>query len=243
VTPGPRWLKRAYLTAPVVLLAVAWLCIATAESVRAQVDTVDWIISVRWTAPGDDGMVGRASEYDVRYSLSPINAGNWNSALPATGEHPPSAAFATDSFTITGLLADTPYYVAVKARDEAFNWSPLSNVITKRSTINLGTGVDDGSGAMLPVSTELGYNYPNPFNPSTSIDFVLPRSMRVQLAIINELGQRIATLMDGVVLSPGPHTVVWDGRSDGGAHVASGVYFYQLVAEDRTIARAMTMLK
>jgi hypothetical protein len=241
--PGARRVIQAYLTAPVILFTVAVLCLATAPSARAQVDTVDWIISVRWTAPGDDGMVGTASAYDVRYSLNPITAGNWNSATQATGEHAPSPAFSTDSFTIMGLLPDTPYYVAVKARDEASNWSVLSNVITKRSTINLGTGVDDGSGAMLPVSTELGYNYPNPFNPSTSIDFSLPRTMRVRLAIINELGQRIATLMNGAVLSAGPHTVVWNGRSDAGAQVASGVYFYQLVAEDRTISRAMTMLK
>jgi len=85
-------------------------------------------IDVTWTAPGDDGNVGTASQYDIRYSESPITVGNWDQATTVAGEPSPQVAGTTETYAIAGLLDNTTYYVAIKAADEANNWSPLSNV-------------------------------------------------------------------------------------------------------------------
>ena len=85
-------------------------------------------IDVTWTAPGDDGNVGTANQYDIRYSESPITVSNWDQATTVAGEPSPQVAGSTETYTIAGLLDNTTYYVAIKAADEANNWSPLSNV-------------------------------------------------------------------------------------------------------------------
>ena len=85
-------------------------------------------IMLTWTAPGDDGDVGVASEYDIRYSISPIDEGNWDSATQVVGEPTPSPAGTNEFFTVTGLSTDTTYYFAMKTADEVPNWSELSNV-------------------------------------------------------------------------------------------------------------------
>ncbi|HEX7077291.1 MAG TPA: fibronectin type III domain-containing protein [Candidatus Eisenbacteria bacterium] len=86
-------------------------------------------ISVRWTAPGDDGTTGTATSYDIRYSTSAITSSNWTSATQATGEPTPATAGTTQSFTIAGLVGSQTYYVAIKTTDDRGNVSLLSNVV------------------------------------------------------------------------------------------------------------------
>ena len=88
----------------------------------------------------------------------------------------------------------------------------------------------------------VGQNFPNPFNPSTSIVFELPRPMQARLEIYDVRGRRIRTLFSGPAQA-GSTTVDWDGLDDGGNAVASGVYTYALVTEDGTSARRMTLVK
>jgi len=82
-------------------------------------------------------------------------------------------------------------------------------------------------------------NYPNPFNPSTVITFAIPRQEQVQLRVYNAIGQRIRTLINSQ-RSAGSHTVVWDGKDHLGREVASGTYFYELVAG--TFSKSARML-
>ena len=88
-----------------------------------------------------------------------------------------------------------------------------------------------------PGAFSLSPNYPNPFNPSTTIPFTLPRSSRVTIAVYNTLGEKVATLADGMYAT-GAHTVIW--KADG---FASGVYFYRLQAEKFTETRRMMLVK
>ncbi|MFQ6042309.1 MAG: fibronectin type III domain-containing protein, partial [Candidatus Poribacteria bacterium] len=87
-------------------------------------------ITLTWTAPGDDGDTGTASEYDIRYSTDTITASSWDSATQVMDEPAPQPAGTSESFTVTGLSAKTTYYFAIKTADEAPNWSALSNVAT-----------------------------------------------------------------------------------------------------------------
>jgi len=84
-------------------------------------------IILTWTAPGDDGNTDTASQYDIRYSTSPITASNWEAATECDGEPPPLLAGSPESFTVTGLASSTPYYFALKTGDEVPNCSDLSN--------------------------------------------------------------------------------------------------------------------
>jgi hypothetical protein len=79
-------------------------------------------------------------------------------------------------------------------------------------------------GSRIPGTVELDHNYPNPFNPSTTIRYALPERSRVTLSVYNTLGQEVATLVNNTE-GPGYHEVKFDG-----SNLASGVYFYRLQA-------------
>ncbi len=94
-----------------------------------------------------------------------------------------------------------------------------------------------------PSTFALHQNHPNPFNPSTTIRFDVPKEGRVSVRIYNLSGQLIRTLQDGVA-SVGTHKVVWDGKDNNGHEVTSGVYFYRLEAANTlSTTKRMTMLK
>lgn len=85
-------------------------------------------IDLTWTALGDDGDTGTASQYDIRYSTSAIiTEADWEAAAQCTDEPSPSPAGTAESFTVTGLSPTTTYYFALKTADEVPNWSGLSN--------------------------------------------------------------------------------------------------------------------
>jgi phosphodiesterase/alkaline phosphatase D-like protein len=79
------------------------------------------------------------------------------------------------------------------------------------------------------VSHLTAQNYPNPFKDATLIEYVLPEASDVDLTVYDVFGHEVVTLVRGFQTA-GRHSVNWNGTSDGGAHVASGVYFYRLTA-------------
>jgi hypothetical protein len=81
----------------------------------------------------------------------------------------------------------------------------------------------------VPSSFALMQNFPNPFNPSTTIRYELPVPGMVTLKIYNVLGQEVCTLVNEVQ-NAGPHVVIWNSQNDAGRSVASGVYFYRCTA-------------
>ena len=98
--------------------------------------------------------------------------------------------------------------------------------------------------AVLPKAFALGQNYPNPFNPSTTIAYDIPegKEVQVRLNIYNVRGQLVRTLVDEVK-SEGAYQIQWDGSSNNGQKVSSGVYFYRLVAGEFNQTRKMVILK
>jgi hypothetical protein len=127
-----------------------------------------------------------------------------------------------------------------------------------------GHVVSDGDITEIVHATILVGNYPNPFNPQTTIRFVigntpstsLPPLYReefsghhgyignshVVIDIYNVRGQRVRTLVNGVY-SAGSHSVVWNGTDDNGRNVSSGMYFYRMTAGEYSSVRRMMMLK
>lgn len=95
---------------------------------------------------------------------------------------------------------------------------------------------------LQPGTFALHPNHPNPFNPSTRIDFELPAPEQLSLAVYNLRGQLVRSLSSGL-LQAGSHRVVWDGRNDAGMAVSSGVYLLLLEGEQHRATRRMTLLK
>jgi hypothetical protein len=85
-------------------------------------------------------------------------------------------------------------------------------------------------------------NYPNPFNPQTSLRFVLPAAAAVQLTILDASGRSVRRLHAGP-LAAGEQTLRWDGRSDSGRELPSGVYFARLHSEGKVESRQLTLLR
>ncbi|UCE17301.1 MAG: VCBS repeat-containing protein [Gemmatimonadota bacterium] len=94
----------------------------------------------------------------------------------------------------------------------------------------------------LPTQYSLTQNYPNPFNPETTIQFAIPISSHVSLAIFNMTGERVKGLIEGE-RAPGYHSIRWDGTDDYGNTVSSGVYFYRLRAQGFNQSKKMLLVK
>lgn len=113
-------------------------------------------------------------------------------------------------------------------------WEALLNAyeeISQRAT---------GRGAL--VETNVIGNYPNPFNPSTTIRYSIAEEGHVTLRIYNTLGEEVATLVNEVH-SPGVRSAFWNGRTDAGVAVASGIYLYRLAAGGLTLTGRMLFVK
>jgi len=94
----------------------------------------------------------------------------------------------------------------------------------------------------LPRVAALHQNFPNPFNPSTEIRFDIPTAREVQLRVFNQLGQTVRTLVDNR-MKAGTYRIKWDGKTEAGNSISSGVYFYSLEAGDFSQIRKMTLVK
>jgi hypothetical protein len=88
-----------------------------------------------------------------------------------------------------------------------------------------------------PDQFELFQNYPNPFNPLTAIGYRLSAVSDVELSIYNNLGQKVVTLVSDRQ-SAGVHKVEWDA-----GHLASGVYYYQIIAGDFRSVKKMILIR
>ena len=107
--------------------------------------------------------------------------------------------------------------------------------------------VDDVSGVENPMNLMAGYllrqNFPNPFNPSTTISFDLPESAPVFLSIFDVSGRLMRRLVTGSSMGAGSHEVTWDGMSTNGMPAGSGVYFYRLDTGSHSETRRMLLVK
>ena len=98
-------------------------------------------------------------------------------------------------------------------------------------------------GDLIPTITKLNGNYPNPFNPITTISFSVAQTFSfVSVEIFNIKGQRVKQLVNEIIPS-GRHVAVWNGKDDSGKQAASGIYFYQMKSGDYKKSRKMLLLK
>ena len=169
----------------------------------------------------------------VRFSSLP----QWANVTPTSG-----TLAGGESVDLTVTLDATGLALGVHTGQVRILSNDLSNpVITVPLTMTVQdytSGVDD----KLPSLLSLSQNVPNPFNPSTKISFALPARGLVDLRVFDVRGALVRTLVAGE-LEPGFHDYAWEGRSDDGVQVPSGVYFYRLRTATGDITRSMTLVK
>ncbi len=128
---------------------------------------------------------------------------------------------------VFALVAANGFPALLTAADDAVQmWNQLFE-----------TGLD-APAATAPLRFSLGVNYPNPFNPVTTIPFQLDRETHIQLQILDIQGRLVRSLLD-TKLQPGDHLVRWDGRDNDGASLPSGTYFCELKSG---LSKAITKL-
>lgn len=171
----------------------------------------------------------------VAYGSNPNTNGNGKKAGGTPGNHTPADIWVgsddnvggtyASRITGKGLLDNTDLFPIMK---DFLGLPTVTNVVTERK--------------QAPVSFELYNNYPNPFNPTTTIRFNLKERSDINLTIYNSIGQRVRALTSGS-FEAGTHSFVWDGKNDNGELQASGVYYYNIKAGLQELTKKMIMLK
>jgi len=108
--------------------------------------------------------------------------------------------------------------------------------------LNNPVGITDELNWSVSESIQLFANYPNPFNPTTTIGWQMANTSHVQLSIYNVRGQKVKTLFEGVK-SAGFYDAIWDGTNLHGGLVGSGVYFYEIRSEEFISVRKLMLLR
>ncbi len=148
---------------------------------------------------GGSGNAGNAADYVLLYSA------DGNAFSPVTA----LAVASEDKVTFSGIDGQDGYYTLGSKN---------------LSTAPLGLAVSNDQAGALPKEFALSQNFPNPFNPSTTINFALPVGATVEVKVFDVLGQEVATLVNGV-LEAGNHTAIWNA-----SNATSGLYIYKIKA-------------
>ncbi len=174
------------------------------------------VVTLTWQAVAADA-------YEVQLS--------WAADFSTLVAH--EVALADTALTIEGLAGSTTYFWRVRGQNSlgTSDWSAPGRF----STVMSVAAEDPDIG--LPAHYLLSENYPNPFNPQTTITFGLPAPGPVKLAVFDLLGREVALLVDRA-LPAGMHTATFE--ADG---LPSGLYLYRLDAASHSMVRTMTLLK
>ena len=154
-----------------------------------------------------------------------------------TGDYP--YALASDSPCIDAGTLDLPPGIELPEYDLAGNPRIYGGFIDMGAYEWQGTHVENYE---LEISNYKLNNFPNPFNPATTLSFTLPEETDIELTIFNLKGQKVTQLVSEQ-FAAGKHSIVWNGRDDNEKTVSSGIYFYKLKTQQNEITRKMLLLK
>jgi flagellar hook capping protein FlgD len=192
------------------MLAIALAALALIPTVASAA-----VMTLHWTAPGDDGNVGQAAYYELRYSYFPIDENSFSAAIPVVAGVPrPSMAGRPDSAEVIGLTEGLTYYFALRSRDALGNWSAISNIVVARPITVL-----DVEGEVLQFSEPR----PNPASQVASFTIALPVAGSVRIEVFDMAGRRVKWLANGW-RAAGAGAVDWNLTNESGQRVGAGLY-------------------
>ena len=147
-----------------------------------------------------------------------------------------------ESLPVRVLEAAGPETHRLSQRDRTLADEARIQVLKALTSLKVRTAVEADGNATTPHEFKLEQSFPNPFNPSTTIEFSVPVRGAVQLTIYNLVGQQVRKL-NSTVLDAGNHSIRWDGRDDGGSELATGAYLYRLEAGEQVSSRKLLLLR
>jgi len=169
-------------------------------------------VELTWTAVGDDGTIGSASSYEIRYLTWQVTSDNWSGAVKCVAIPAPKPAKSNESFTVTKLDAGKRYYFAIKAIDDAGNKSPISNCADA-----VVQSVDPIAGNLSDVKA-----FPNPCRARDGGNAIFTNlTENCEIKIYNIAGEFVRKINEQT-----EGTAEWDLKNDEGEDVASGLYIY-----------------
>jgi hypothetical protein len=212
------------------------------------------VANTGWAFSGwSDGLTGNDNpDTLIMTSDTTVTASFW--AMPRTitaiayGQgaitlEPDQDSYIYGDTVITTAVPDPGYAFDTWAGDLTTNENPETLIVTGDMTVEAYFELEPtGVGDDVPRETALLQNRPNPFNPTTTIEYALAAGCRVSLRIYDVRGQLVRTLVDGEK-DPGTYAEVWDGRNNRGESVATGVYIYRLRAGEMVFTRKAILLK
>jgi hypothetical protein len=222
----PRLSRRSFAILLLLTSAVGSKNLIIAPRAEAQYRTTS--VKLTWTATGDNGNIGQAAKYDLRYNTNPIVSRDtsswWNAStlFPMSGKVPPPAG-RPDSVTVGNLIIGLKYYAMLRVADAAGNWSSYSNVALMDLSHGV-TAVEAEAGApKLVVSAP----YPSPTSGQAQMTMILARSGPLEAGVYDARGRLVRTLHSGS-MEVGAHLLRWDGRAQSGSEAATGVYWIRV---------------
>ena len=202
-----------------------WAAVVPDAPANSQAIASSGQVSLSWEAPVDDGG-SKINRYAYRQKE---NGGAFSEWVNIPDSRPGEAN--AGSYTVTGLANGSTYTFELRAVNIHGGGRSAS------VTVTLPLGPTSTESDELPAEVALLGNYPNPFNPETTIGYALPHAGKVRLVVYDLLGHEVAVLVDG--LQPaGRHAVRFRGD-----HLPSGPYAYRLQAGDEVVVRTMILVK
>ncbi|TMJ97796.1 MAG: T9SS type A sorting domain-containing protein [Actinobacteria bacterium] len=191
-------------------------------------------ITLRWTAPGDDGMIGTATEYDLRVSRDPITSTNFGLATRLfAGQIAPAPGGTVQSWSFTGLTSGVDYYFAIRTADDRGNWSPISNVARYSAPLAADSP---------PLRFNFSSPFPNPARGATRFSVSLPQPGPLEVEVYDPAGRRVRALAEGTHAA-GTSELVWDLRDDQGRPLRAGTYLVRAQTREHDTLRRVTVIR
>lgn len=204
---------------------------------------VTWEVGIE-----DDG--GVISAYfsnlsNIAVTISPTSAAKYECQFDDKGGNPEYSCILKGGETPETLLVVT-FTQVDKNIDDFVYWfrttDACGNEIFYDPIMSWSDVMAGAQQTEVPVAVTLHENYPNPFNPSTTIRYDVAEATNVSLKVYDMLGREVRTLVSQAV-EPGTYQVAWDGTGEGGQLMASGMYLYRLEAGSQVATRTMMLLK
>ncbi|MEN8008506.1 MAG: T9SS type A sorting domain-containing protein [Candidatus Krumholzibacteriota bacterium] len=200
-----------------------------------------------WVAYGGCAGINTFDATDVRAGTERL--AEFRDPSGATGTYGYSAASLNPTAGTAGTsrVISMPYDLMYIYTDPTAAGDPLPARARVLRDVLLYFGVAGDPGQVTPVpGAGIAFaadNYPNPFNPSTTIKFTVPVKGAVSMKIFNVRGQLVKTLIDEVMDATASGSIVWDGTNNQGSSVSSGVYFYEVRNGGNVIVQKMALVK
>jgi len=199
----------------------------------------DWLITPQVSGGGE--LRFWAKSYTANYGLERFRVG-----VSTTGTNPTNFTIISGDSYVSAPVEWTEYVYDLSAYAEqqirvGIKCESNDAFIFFVDDVKI-TGPGANPGEVTPLVTSLKGNYPNPFNPETTISYTVRDNSPVAIDVFNVKGQKVRSLVNEVKHA-GEHTVIWNGTDDNGRAVSSGVYYFKMTAGKFSSTKKMIMMK